>query len=1040
MSGPTAFQVRTAENVIRRFWHDRDRVSRFLVADEVGLGKTIVAKRILEEALARAGSRNADVVYLCSSQPVASQNLKRLKVHGHGGTTRATRLTLLALQKRTKGVRYLALTPTTSFNVAASSGNVTERALIFLSLRKHFPRAGLQRILQQVSLPSWRSELAGLDWQKPERSVTRAFARRVLADANLSDDLRKAIKASARGPQPGEEKAFRRARNELVGRLRKELAVCGAATLAADGLVIVDEFQKFSHLLDARKADADQAVRLAATLLGESQHDRRVLLLSATPYRLPGRAADPSEKPYDDFVGLMRFLAGDAEAEHLAQALGDFEGALSAVPPDEPAVLAARDRAQNLLRRVMSRTERTGGKQAHDAMVTEDVRVLEARPADLAGALATRRLSRLLGTHDGLEYWKSAPYFLEFMRNYRFRTAAVAATDANARQVAKEANAGALLLDRGAVRRMEPLADCSAKTRNLIETALPKGSERLLWVPPSLPYLEPMGAFASAPATLKHLVFTEWRVAPDAITAMVSYEAERRLAADLRASRSRRRRQTSRATGQNHATFGKLGDLLRLGRTQRGRHDPTAGMAPLALLIPSSTLADAGDPLELAMGSGARIGRVEALAIVRSRLSDAVRKLPAGTGRPDERWYWAAPLLLDERRTVEAWLRDLAADGESAGPLAAMRGVLDDREALGRKPRDLVDVLSRLAIGGPGVCAYRAFRRSMGEEPTPAQFQTAAFMVGRGFQSLFNQGDAVAAVQLEHPVRKLPYWRQVVEYCIDGNLQAILDEQAHLDAEALAQFEGTRAAKLKQAAKELQSALAIRSASIEVNGLGRRRRRGGDTDSLRLRCRHSLRFAEIKNEDGAVSRLDAVRGAFNSPFRPFVLASTAVGQEGLDFHPWCHAVVHWNLPRSPVELEQREGRVHRYKGHAVRRNVAAATGWAALASTGAKAADPWDAMFAAAADAPGDDPLSPCWVFEATPSPTRIRRIVPMLACSREHEDWPRLRDRLATYRLVMGMPRQEDILSRLERNGITTEQARAWRIELSPPPSTPIR
>ena len=52
-----------------------------------------------------------------------------------------------------------------------------------------------------------------------------------------------------------------------------------------------------------------------------------------------------------------------------------------------------------------------------------------------------------------------------------------------------------------------------------------------------------------------------------------------------------------------------------------------------------------------------------------------------------------------------------------------------------------------------------------------------------------------------------------------------------------------------------------------------------------------------------------LRRAFNSPFWPFVLTSTSVGQEGLDFHLYCHAVVHWNLPSNPVDLEQREGRV-----------------------------------------------------------------------------------------------------------------------------------
>ncbi len=83
-----------------------------------------------------------------------------------------------------------------------------------------------------------------------------------------------------------------------------------------------------------------------------------------------------------------------------------------------------------------------------------------------------------------------------------------------------------------------------------------------------------------------------------------------------------------------------------------------------------------------------------------------------------------------------------------------------------------------------------------------------------------------------------------------------------------------------------------------------------------------MRFGDQTAEDtGEATREDQVRTAFNSPFWPFVLATTSVGQEGLDFHPYCHAVVHWNLPSNPVDLEQREGRVHRYKGHALRKNI-----------------------------------------------------------------------------------------------------------------------
>jgi hypothetical protein len=76
----------------------------------------------------------------------------------------------------------------------------------------------------------------------------------------------------------------------------------------------------------------------------------------------------------------------------------------------------------------------------------------------------------------------------------------------------------------------------------------------------------------------------------------------------------------------------------------------------------------------------------------------------------------------------------------------------------------------------------------------------------------------------------------------------------------------------------------------------------------RTRCRFAQRFGESDSEDGSEkTREGALRDAFNSPFGPFILASTSIGQEGLDFHPYCHALVHWNLPTNPVDLEQREG-------------------------------------------------------------------------------------------------------------------------------------
>jgi hypothetical protein len=1048
MSGPTRFQQRTAAYVVKRFWEDAVPAWRFLVADEVGLGKTVVAREVIAEALGRREGKAMDIVYLCSSQPVASQNLKRLKVHGHGGAVSATRLTLLATEARSSdGVRYFALTPDTSFNVTGRAGHVRERALIFWCLRRHFRSPGFRVMMQQVSEASWQGRLYDLQRRPPDPQIADAFANAVSTDEDLSAEIRAIASEASEARDDAAERVFRRKRNQVVGRLRKELAIRSAEALASNGLIIVDEFQRFSRLFDVSRIETDLAVRLAERLLTDTLPGRRVLLLSATPYRLPGGALAPGEKPYDDFVGLVRFLAGRDAATALESMLDAFSRALRAHPPVEAEVMQARDGAQAMLGKIMSRTERTGSTKRADGMVAEDVRVLASEQEDLAGAISARRIARRLKTRDGVEYWKSAPYFLDFMRDYQFRTASVAATGGDRRFVAKEAKRGNLLLDLPAMRRLDPIASPSARLRDLIRDAVPPGAERLLWVPPALPYIHPKGLFAEAAVDLKRLIFTEWRLAPDAISAMISYEMERRLAADLRGARATRIRRNNREAGQRHMRFGELGDTLRLGRPGRAASDPTLGMAPLALLLPCAALASLGDPLSFALSEGIAIERSALLAAVRKRIVQALRPLGGGgsAGRIDERWYWAAPLLIEDRQAVESWFKSadpFLGEGET-GPAdldrvrEAIQAVLDDPGQLGRRPRDLADVLARLAVGSPGTCALRALARTLRGEAGGNTLRRGAFLIARGFQTLFNQSEATAAVQLQYPGRRRVYWRQALEYCVDGNLQALLDEHLHFEADGLSMFEGSAEEKLEKAAKAVHDALTLRRASIEVRGLERRRRgkSGQDVEGVRLRCRHALRFAEIKEADGAVSRLDAVRSAFNSPFRPFLLASTAVGQEGLDFHPWCHAVVHWNLPGSPVELEQREGRVHRYKGHAVRLNVARGIGLSGLVAAGTVAdEDPWSGMFALAAEQDRESDLAPCWVFERCAEPVQIRRIVPVLDWSREHEAWPRLRNRLATYRLVMGMPRQDDLLETLERNGITPDQARAWKIDLSPP------
>ena len=61
------------------------------------------------------------------------------------------------------------------------------------------------------------------------------------------------------------------------------------------------------------------------------------------------------------------------------------------------------------------------------------------------------------------------------------------------------------------------------------------------------------------------------------------------------------------------------------------------------------------------------------------------------------------------------------------------------------------------------------------------------------------------------------------------------------------------------------------------------------------------------------------RDAFNTPFLPFVLMTTSIGTEGLDFHLYCNRLAHYTCPANVVELEQKNGRIDRRRSLAQRR-------------------------------------------------------------------------------------------------------------------------
>jgi hypothetical protein len=70
-----AFQRRTVDYVFDRFYDAENPAYQFLVADEVGLGKTLVARGVIAKAIEHLWDKTdrIDILYICSNQAIAAQ-------------------------------------------------------------------------------------------------------------------------------------------------------------------------------------------------------------------------------------------------------------------------------------------------------------------------------------------------------------------------------------------------------------------------------------------------------------------------------------------------------------------------------------------------------------------------------------------------------------------------------------------------------------------------------------------------------------------------------------------------------------------------------------------------------------------------------------------------------------------------------------------------------------------------------------------------------------------------------------------------------
>ena len=423
------FQWATALHAFRRLYHDGDSTRRFLVADETGLGKTHVAREVIAQTVEHLQGVDAveriDIVYVCSNADIATQNIRKLNVTGGQSTSQATRLTLLVTQPELlkptgfmegKPTTFVAFTPATSFQFGWQMGRARERAVLCVLLGDHLGLQGkwataAQRIFQGAVSTRRRF----YDWHIApvraggfeggiQKEFLKEFDRSCLRESlfSLIGDV------AGRGALTVSQQEAARA---IVGRLRQMLARAAAAALEPD-LVILDEFQRFRDLLDSSTGEAAELANYFFT-----QPDAHVLLLSATPYKPFTFAAEaaPDAGHYADFLKTLEFLAGSGSSVDSVRE--DLDALRQAALSGEPTA-AIRDRVQDRLRTWIARTERPSVAR-QTATLDSAGSQARVRAEDFAGFVALRRIANAVKAPLTVEYWKSSPYFLNFLSGYR---------------------------------------------------------------------------------------------------------------------------------------------------------------------------------------------------------------------------------------------------------------------------------------------------------------------------------------------------------------------------------------------------------------------------------------------------------------------------------------------------------------------------------------------------------------------------------------------------------------------------------------------
>lgn len=434
-----------------------------LVADEVGLGKTWIAKGLVAKAFDRWQKCNCrekksfNVFYICSNQQLSAQNLKKINFTKDKRcvVSQVNRISLLAYKPYYDNVEFCiySLPPDTSFNEASTLGIKDERLMLYAILendqeiRKHKVRFGkLMEGFRKLKEGSWNPQRDSYSFKKRLRvnfqenyieyigklyvdrdSCPRCYTHYALAGKMTLLDFIRTVAARFDRRTDGMWAVYA----ETIGHLRRALTDVCLSLMDAD-IFIMDEFQRYSQLLDT-KSSSEQAT-IAQKVF--SQRNAKVLMLSATPFKAFTNKHDErnNEQHYKELKRVLQFLYEGTDIdwhcyEEARSSIFSKMLSLKNIDDKEPVlneIQELKHYVEDVYYRVIVRTEKIIASNDPNAMiVNKDDRPLPVTKQGIEDFLHLDDVFKKIyerrqeSAPSPVDYAKSAPYAMSFLRDYK---------------------------------------------------------------------------------------------------------------------------------------------------------------------------------------------------------------------------------------------------------------------------------------------------------------------------------------------------------------------------------------------------------------------------------------------------------------------------------------------------------------------------------------------------------------------------------------------------------------------------------------------